>query len=931
VHAVGPLQAPILLIGEAAGRTEVLTKDPFSGEAGWELDRLLKIPKIDRATVRIGNVLLCHPPNDWLVKSPWEQEALLHCRPQLDSLLAEGHKVVVPLGGTALRAVMGLPRTKDKDGIRVEDFHGAPVWDNRGFWICPTFHPAWNSRNDRKYTQAMAFDLATAKELAEGKWQLDEPELVVDPPVGWFEQWATAYMAKRHECVLYADVETPDKTRKSDESKLSKEDKSFEILFWNFAVHRGQGITVPNVGPYKTIVKRILEAGGHLGFWHAPYDVPRAKKAGIRIEWERVWDAMDAFHLCYSGLPKGLGFAAPFFSRRGPWKHLGNLNGTYRALDGVQTCRAFEGTAEILRKENRWHVFERHCHNFDAYALRPAGEVGMGMSRQGLQEFTDHMGRVCTELQTTLTQMVPDKVLKREGPYVTEVVAHEGEIVECREERAQIKTCLACGTDRVPAKHRCTDRAQVPHVVVEARLVPRFYRKQPFNPASWQQVLAYIKAKGHKPGVNRKTKKDTTDKKTLNRLKLTGDQFYFQLDDHRKAHKMKGTYGNGMLERLDEFDRVHTTFGHGPWSGRLSSYDPNLQTIATHSEQNKWAPQFRRAVRALPGCRFISADYSGIEAVNVGYWSGDPNYIRGAKLGMHAYVESHLLHELKLLQEPASWAWPDDDLRRHFAEIKAQFKDKYESSKRTVHGYNYGLTAYGLRETFPDLFKTRKEAERLISIYEACCPKLKPWQVSMRNLAHAQRFLLNHFDYKAWFFSVVAYKKRGRGPTAGWEETLGKDAKKVVAFPPQSDAAGTIAEAALALFTPGAPNYIGDAGPTLRAADGSATNHPLRAIIHDDLTLEVRDSEVERVRHALVYEMTRGIEEMPLPAEWGLGEFLTVGVAVKEGLNWAPVDKDLKWSSDGNPDGMHGIDDIAGDVWVEDDEDEEEEDDEDAA
>jgi hypothetical protein len=333
--------------------------------------------------------------------------------------------------------------------------------------------------------------------------------------------------------------------------------------------------------------------------------------------------------------------------------------------------------------------------------------------------------------------------------------------------------------------------------------------------------------------------------------------------------------------------------------------DPNLQNVASHV---KYASEFRRAVVAERGSRLMSFDYSGIEAVQVGYFSGDPNYIRLAKLGVHAYVESNMLfHITKQIEEPASLAWSDADLRAHFKEIKERFPAEYDQSKRVVHGYNYGLTEYGLSETYPDLFPKRALAKRLIDLYVAVCPRLAPWQAQVRELAHRQKYLggpgVHPFGYKHWFFSVLSYRKY----KSQWIESLGDDAKKAVAFYPQSAAAGTICEAALALLTPGGLNYIGDCGP------GGRT--PLRAIIHDDLTFEVRDEMADYLRSAVIAEMTRGIEEMPLPEEWGLGSHLTIGVAAKEGMNWAPA-------GEGNPDGMRGVESVADDsVYEEDEED----------
>lgn len=600
---------------------------------------------------------------------------------------------------------------------------------------------------------------------------------------------------------------------------------------------------------------------------------------------------------------------APFFSHRGPWKHLGSLDGEYRALDGVQTWRVFKGCLDELTASGLLPVYLRHMQAYDSYVLKPAEEEGLGFSRPRLAEFSSRMEAICLGLESEISSLIPAEVLSNpllmDGPYVKEISSDDPGAVLRRDEPTLIQACLACGAQQITQSHRCKDRKLTPKVELAEHVVPRWWRRKAFNPSSWQQVLAVILAKGHKPGKDRKSKEDTTDKKTLMRLVKTGDPFYSLLLDHRRAKKMGGL-GEGTVARLDAIDHVHGTATHVPSTFRLSWVDPNLQNVASHV---KYASEFRRAVVAAPGCRLMSMDYSGIEAVMVGYFSGDPAYIRLAKLGVHAFVESNMLfHITKQIGEPASLSWSDSDLRAHFKEIKERFSAEYDQSKRVVHGYNYGLTEYGLSETYPELFPKRTLAKRLIDLYVAVCPKLAPWQAKVRELAHRQKYLggpgTHPFSYKHWFFSVLSYRKY----KSTWVEALGDDAKKAVAFFPQSAAAGTIAEAALALFEdPNSPNWIGDCGP------GGRT--PLRAIIHDDLTFEVRDEMAEFLRAAVISEMTKGIEEMPCPEEWGLGEYLTVGVAAKEGLNWAPA-------GEGNPEGMRGVESVADDSFYEEEEEE---------
>jgi hypothetical protein len=78
------------------------------------------------------------------------------------------------------------------------------------------------------------------------------------------------------------------------------------------------------------------------------------------------------------------------------------------------------------------------------------------------------------------------------------------------------------------------------------------------------------------------------------------------------------------------------------------------------------------------------------------------------------------------------------------------------------------------------------------------------------------------------------------------------------------------------------PSYIGDAyyGRT-----------PFRAPIHDSLLLEVPDRSWDQVCEKVFREMQRPIQEQPLPASWGMGTHLSVGIEAKAGPNWLDVEK----------------------------------------
>jgi hypothetical protein len=293
--------------------------------------------------------------------------------------------------------------------------------------------------------------------------------------------------------------------------------------------------------------------------------------------------------------------------------------------------------------------------------------------------------------------------------------------------------------------------------------------------------------------------------------------------------------------------------------------------------------------------KLVEIDWSGIEAVIVGWCSQDPDYIKLAWLGVHDFLCSHAVGK------PASLDWPIDDLLKFFSEIKKLHPVERDQAKRIVHGTNYLETVFGIYKRFRKLFRSIRDAEKLQGMYYGIAPKLRPWQNSVQDLAFNQEFLggpgAHPYSYRHEFYNVRDFRpiteaeatrrKRFNQPCSfmngRWYAVQpGEDAKRAVAYFPQSIAAGVIRESSLLLFDPELPDYVGDLfhGRT-----------PLRAIIHDSYLNEVPDRKVDLLIEKYWRVMTRMIQEMPLPPEWNLGEFLQFGVEVKVGKDWHTMEK----------------------------------------
>jgi hypothetical protein len=355
-------------------------------------------------------------------------------------------------------------------------------------------------------------------------------------------------------------------------------------------------------------------------------------------------------------------------------------------------------------------------------------------------------------------------------------------------------------------------------------------------------------------------------------------------------------------EGIDD-ERVHPTVTNNPSTLRTSYVDPNLQNVvADRRGGESLSAGFREAVEAEEGARLIELDWSAIESVTTGWKMGDPQYIKLAYLGVHSHLACIAMGQ------PVDPTLPAKELSAYYKAMKKEIEkarggvwQEREQCKRVVHGTNYGLTPFGMAKRFRKLFPDSKSADHLQGLYFEMAPKLRPWQQQVQELAHRQHYLggagAHPFAYKHEFWNVFDFEKitwqeanarRRRGlPTTemgGWFYGVkpGEDAKRAVAFFPQSIAAGIIRETAIQLFTPGLPNYIGEA---------FYRKTPLRAIIHDSFLLEVPLSWVDRVIEMALREMTRPFLELPCPREWGLGAALRVGVGVKVGRTWARMEE----------------------------------------
>lgn len=857
----------------------------------------------------------CRPPQAFDGKdTPPPFQAIVQCAWQREALFREPHKAILTLGATATREALRFFGHEFKGSL--DEWRGYVVGDGSHPWIIPSYHPSFISQYSKKHSGVYRHDIAKAWEVATQGFVREPTELIVDPPADWFSQWA-------QQCAdddwLAVDIETP-----KGNPEMGPSDPSWRILRVNFAYNREQGITVPYEGSYLPTIRRLLARNRFACVWNGHFDAPRLRKAGTPML--DYLDFKDAWHVLQSDMGaddkderdhsskatiagNSLGFVAPFFSTFPPWKHLSDTEpGKYAAADAVQTLRVAFGVAEALQKEGQWETFLRHFHALDRRVLDPATARGLLVDRQELDRYGEVVRERQEEVGAKLTSLFPLECLPLGSPKVQapegldasriESLPADGSFLCLTEgtgpgsilghlEPILVGVCSVCGLFPVATSHNCAPKAKKGEVrgksaVLKAeRLVPRFYSRLEFNPDSPDQIRSYLALKGLKTGKAKgaKTEKQTTNDKALEKLS-SKDPFFGLVLERRELTKTHGTYVEGIRKRLAEDGRIHPLMIHRPSTLRLSSVDPNIQNVVhgdvSEMEERPWAPGgFRRCIVAAPGCVLVEVDFSAIEAVLTGWFCGDPAYIKLAQAGVHAYLTG-------VAVDPGGVPPKEAVLGMDVATLKALLKPfkkhkLYDVKKRTVHGVSYGLSAHGMVDLYPKLFPTRKSAEAELAFFFDLCPEVQRWQGDVRNKAARQNFLggLDHpFRYRHWFFDVVTWDSRKQD----WRAS--SDANRVVAYYPQSTAAGVIKEAALRLLDAQSPFYVGD------MYEGQS---PVRALIHDSILFEVPKASQERLLERAEAGMVLPVPELACPSEWGLGEHLTIGVASKCGVNWAEL------------------------------------------
>jgi len=346
----------------------------------------------------------------------------------------------------------------------------------------------------------------------------------------------------------------------------------------------------------------------------------------------------------------------------------------------------------------------------------------------------------------------------------------------------------------------------------------------PFNLGSPKQIREILFERQKLP-VKKKTPtgEPSTDEEVLEELALDHPLPRLILEV-RGFSKLKSTYTDKLPKSVDpRTGRVHTTYSQTTAvTGRLASNDPNLQNIPIRTPQGR---RIREAFIAPPGAKILSADYSQIELRIMAHLSGDENLRRAFRDG-------------------------EDIHRATAAEVFGLPLDKVTGEERRVakvinFGLIYGMSSFGVAQ---NLNIDRGTAQTYVERYFARFPGAKRYMDETRQRARELGYVETVFGRRLWLPEI-----RSGAPVRRQAAE-----RAAINAPMQGTAADLIKLAMIAVQA---------------FLDSSNLKTKLIMQVHDELVLEVPDTELDTVRKN-VKDLMESVAklEVALVAEVGVGD-----------------------------------------------------------
>ena len=295
--------------------------------------------------------------------------------------------------------------------------------------------------------------------------------------------------------------------------------------------------------------------------------------------------------------------------------------------------------------------------------------------------------------------------------------------------------------------------------------------------------------------------------------------------EYRHVTKLKSTYTTALTDAADENGRLHTDFKQAlTATGRLSSAEPNLQNIPIRTKLGR---EMRRFFIAEEGYTLVDADYSQIELRLLAHVSDDYTM-------REAFMKGEDIHRktaAAVFGIPEEYV--NDEMRKR--------------AKAVNFGIVYGISGFSLSK---DIGTTVSEATKYIKNYLMNYPSIDNYLEEVVKNAE-----------KDGYTTTITGRKRYIPELKSSKAPLRAFGKRVAMNAPIQGSAADIMKMAMI-----------DVDKALKS---SGLDAKIVMQVHDELIIEVKDSEVEACKSILKSAMENAVS-LSIP--------LTVDVS--SGKNW---------------------------------------------
>ncbi len=295
--------------------------------------------------------------------------------------------------------------------------------------------------------------------------------------------------------------------------------------------------------------------------------------------------------------------------------------------------------------------------------------------------------------------------------------------------------------------------------------------------------------------------------------------------EYRHVTKLRSTYTTALTDAADENGRLHTEFKQAQTAtGRLSSAEPNLQNIPIRTKLGR---EMRKFFIAEDGYTLVDADYSQIELRLLAHISDDYTMKEAFREG----EDIHRKTAAAVFGIPEEFV--NDEMRKR--------------AKAVNFGIVYGISGFSLSK---DIGTTVSEATKYIKNYLMNYPSIDSYLEDVVKNAERDGFTTTIMGRRRY----IPELKSSKAPLRAFGKRVAMNA------PIQGSAADIMKVAMINVY---------------KALKEAGLDAKIVMQVHDELIIEVKDSDVDACKTLLKAEMEKAFE-LSIP--------LTVDVTT--GKNW---------------------------------------------